>query len=49
MAIKSADQGNAEAQYQFGQLKLRGSGVSHDIDKAVEWFYKSSLKGNTDA
>jgi TPR repeat protein len=46
---KSADQGNAEAQYQLGCLRFDGFGLRKDVEEAVQWFHKSALNGNKNA
>ena len=46
---KSAEQGDATAQYYLGYMYENGRGVSQDNAKAMEWFRKSAEQGNTDA
>lgn len=46
--FKSAQQGNAAAQYQFGYRLLKGLGVRKDEAEAVQWFRKSAAQGNAD-
>ncbi len=55
---KTAEAGNAEAQYNLGRIYLRGEGstgsafvrdVPRDISKAVEWYQKSAMSGNVNA
>lgn len=42
---KSANEGDAEKQYQLAWLYDRGHGVRPDIQRAVEWFVKSAYNG----
>ena len=46
---KSAEQGNADAQYNLGIMYGTGMGISQDYAKAVEWYRKSAEQGNADA
>lgn len=46
---KSADQGNAESQYQLGYEYYYGRGFPNDYNKAVFWLKKSSELGNSKA
>ncbi|KAG0239181.1 hypothetical protein BGW41_007872 [Actinomortierella wolfii] len=46
---KSAEQGNADAQYNLGLMYKNGQGVEQNDVKAVEWFAKSANQGNADA
>jgi len=41
--------GDAEAQYELGQLFYSGSGVDLDYFNAREWWIESALQGNLDA
>lgn len=43
---KSADAGDAEAQFQVGRVYLRGDGVPKDEGKAAEWFRRAAEQGN---
>ncbi|KAF9426553.1 Mitochondrial translocator assembly and maintenance protein 41 [Entomortierella beljakovae] len=47
--LKSAGQGNANAQYDIGVLYHNGQGVPQDYSKAMEWYLKSAGQGNADA
>ncbi len=47
--LKSAEQGDAEAQYFLGRWYCSGQGVPKDSTKAVEWYRKSAEQGNADA
>lgn len=42
---KSADAGDAEAQFQVGRVYLRGDGVPKDEGKAAEWFRRAAEQG----
>ncbi|MCP3680858.1 MAG: sel1 repeat family protein [Gammaproteobacteria bacterium] len=46
---KSANQGNADAQYALGWLYIRGEGVIQNDAQAVSWWRKSALGGNSSA
>ncbi len=46
---KSADQGNADAQYALGWLYIRGEGVIQNDAQAVSWWRKAALGGNSSA
>lgn len=39
--------GNAEAQYDVGEILERGRGVSRDPEKAFDWYLKSAKQGYT--
>jgi hypothetical protein len=43
---KSAEQGNAETQYELGDCYREGKGVPQDAVEAVKWFRKSAEQGN---
>jgi uncharacterized protein len=48
--LKSAEAGNAEAQYQLGKLYEKGQGVSsQDYLKAFDWYLVAAEKGNSKA
>jgi TPR repeat protein len=47
--MKAASAGNAEAQYNIGNLYYRGEGVSVDYKQAVDWFLKAANNGYIDA
>ncbi len=42
---KSAEQGDAWAQYNLGLIYKNGEGVSQDYEKAIDWFTKSAEQG----
>ncbi len=42
---KSAEQGDAEAQYHLGVMYKNGRGVPQDHEKAIKWFTKSAEQG----
>lgn len=44
-----ADQGNADAQYDVGEMFEKGSGVAVDLKKAFVWFDKSATQGHVKA
>ncbi len=46
---KSAEQGNAYAQYSIGQMYRQGLGVTQDSKQAVSWFQKAAEQGFTQA
>ncbi|WP_418642377.1 protein kinase domain-containing protein [Vibrio chaetopteri] len=46
---KSADQGNAKAQYNLASMYEQGRGVDKDMTEAVRWYVKSAKQGNKDA
>jgi len=46
---KAAEQGNADAQFNLGQMYDQGKGVKQDYAKAVELFRKAAKQGNADA
>ena len=43
---QAAAQGDAEAQYQLGDIYYYGEGVSKNYTRAVEWYRKSANQGN---
>ncbi|MFI3230555.1 MAG: tetratricopeptide repeat protein, partial [bacterium] len=45
---KSAEQGNANAQFNLGVCYKYGIGTKQDYNKAFEWFTKSAEQGNSD-
>ena len=47
--MKRAERGEAEAQFNLGQMYRKGEGVPMDAAKAVEWFQKAAEQGNADA
>lgn len=40
---------NATAEYRIGLIYLNALGVEQDVDKAINWFAKSTLNGNASA
>ena len=44
--LKSASQGNAEAQNNLGELYDKGKGVEQDSAKAFEWYLKAAEQGD---
>jgi TPR repeat protein len=46
---RSAEQGNAEAQYRLGVLYERGDGVAKDVAQAAAWYRRAADQGNTEA
>jgi len=47
---KAAEQGNAEAQYDFGVLSANGKGgVPKDSAEALKWFHKAAEQGHAQA
>jgi len=46
---RSAEKGDALAQFQLGRAYYRGAGLPKDEKKAVEWMEKAAAQGNTDA
>ena len=46
---KSAEQGNASAQYYLGYMYENGYGVEQDMTKAFEWYKKSAEQGYNNA
>ncbi|GHT40295.1 hypothetical protein AGMMS49921_01440 [Endomicrobiia bacterium] len=46
---KSAEQGNAKAQYNLGLMYDKGEGVKQDYKEAVDWYKKAALQGHSDA
>ncbi len=45
--MKSAKQGQDEAQRIVGDMYYRGKGVKEDLNKAFEWYMKSARQGNS--
>jgi uncharacterized protein len=45
----SAEQGNADAQYNLGYCFDNGEGVEEDKVEAVRWYKLSAEQGNADA
>ena len=46
---QSADQGNAEAQYQLGLIYYYGRGIAKNQDLAIAWLHKAAGQGNEQA
>ena len=46
---KSANQGDADAQYELGLCYGTGAGVSKNMNRAVYWWQKSANQGNLEA
>ena len=46
---KSAEQGNVYAQYNLGNLYLRGHGVTQNDELAFKWFTKAAEQGDAPA
>ena len=46
---KSAEQGNAQAQYNLGVCYAKGNGVTKDYAEAVKWFRKAAVQGHQNA
>lgn len=46
---KSAEEGDADAQFSLGVLYYRGQGVRQDYVKAREWIKKAAAQGNENA
>ncbi len=47
--IRSAEQGNAEAQYSLGVLYIEGQGVPQDDAEGVKWFRFAAEQGHAAA
>ena len=47
--MKSAEQGNANAQYNVGFMFSHGQGVPPDPKRAIEWYIKAAEQGLVDA
>ena len=46
---KSAEQGNAKAQFNLGLSYYKGEGIGKDYSKAMHWFAKAAEQGDADA
>jgi len=46
---KSAEQGNAGAQYNLALMYYKGQGVPQDYKQAVKWFTKAAEQGDADS
>ena len=47
--LSLAEQGDASAQYNLGQMYVQGKGVPQDYKEAVKWFRLSAEQGDADA
>jgi hypothetical protein len=47
--IKSANQGDVEAQYNLGLMYENGQGVLQDYKEAIKWYKKSAEQGDKHA
>ena len=47
--LQAAEQGNAQAQYNLGNMYAQGRGVRQDDAQATQWFRKSAEQGNAKA
>ena len=47
--LPSAEQGNASAQFNLGNMYRRGQGVKQDNFEAVKWYRKAAEQGNAKA
>ena len=46
---KSAEQGDAKAQFMLGGIYYSGQGVTQDYGEAMKWYLKAADQGNADA
>ena len=44
-----AEQGNADAQYNLGEMYRNGEGVTQDYNEALKWFLLATERGNANA
>ncbi|MDG3555567.1 hypothetical protein P7L54_06335 [Acinetobacter bereziniae] len=44
--LKSAEQGDEDAQNSVGQMYLEGKGVAANVTLAVQWLKRSEAQGN---
>ena len=44
-----AEQGNADAQYNLGEMYRNGEGVTEDYEEARKWYRLAAEQGNADA
>lgn len=49
MLCPLAQQGDAQAQYELGQLYENGSGIYANSNEAIKWYQKAALQGHLDA
>ena len=47
--MKAAEQGDAKAQYNIGNMYLQGQGVPRNYKEALRWFMKAAEQGFADA
>ncbi|MBP7917266.1 MAG: sel1 repeat family protein, partial [Arenimonas sp.] len=47
--MQQAQQGNAEAQYQVGQLHYGGKGVPENVPEAMRWFAQAGENGHLES
>lgn len=45
--LRYADNGDAQAQFELGELYYEGKQVPQDLEKAIDWFEKASLQGHS--
>ena len=45
----AAEQGDADAQFRFGNIYYRGNGVPQSSPEAAKWFRKAAMQGHVDA
>lgn len=45
----AAETGDADAQFEFGRMHEKGSGVPKDYNEAIAWYRKAAKQGNTEA
>ena len=44
-----AEKGNAQAQFNLGEMYEKGNGVAHDYAEAIKWYTKSAEQGFSEA
>jgi TPR repeat protein len=49
LARKSAEQGNAQAEFRLGWCYSRGRGVERNDKLAIEWYRKAAQHGSVEA
>lgn len=47
--MQKAQNGDADSQYELGNLYQNGEGVEMDIEKAIEWWQKAAKNGHKKA
>ena len=45
----AAEHGDAESQYAYALMNMKGYGVTSDYKKAIVWYKKAAENGNVDA